>query len=62
MPLIAIVVLLGLGAMWAIYELDVVAVTGYAIEATLLTRGLIRYGISLLPRWNGMSPALWQVP
>jgi putative peptidoglycan lipid II flippase len=60
-PLTTIVTLLWLGALWGIYALTVGTVAGFAIEAMLLARSLTRQGISLQPRWNGVSPALRQV-
>ncbi|HNP83601.1 MAG TPA: murein biosynthesis integral membrane protein MurJ [Nitrospira sp.] len=46
---------------WSVYALAVAAVTGAFIEAALLGWQLKRLGISLLPRWHGLSPATRQV-
>ncbi|MBI5855999.1 MAG: virulence factor MviN [Nitrospirae bacterium] len=46
---------------WGIYTLAVGTVGGALIETGLLGWGLTREGLSLIPKWHGMSPAAKQV-
>lgn len=46
---------------WGSYALAVGGVGGALIETVLLGWGLAREGISLIPRWCGMSPAVKQI-
>ena len=50
-----------MGKQWGSYALVVGVVGGALIETGLLGWGLIRAGISLVPRWYGTSPAVKQV-
>lgn len=46
---------------WGIYTLALGTIVGALIETGLLGWGLTREGISLIPKWYGMSPAAKQV-
>ncbi|CBK42416.1 Virulence factor mviN homolog [Nitrospira defluvii] len=52
---------LWLARSWSVYALALAAVTGAFIEAALLGWQLKRLGISLLPRWYGVTPATREV-
>ena len=60
-PVVAVAAILLLGATWGIYALAVGTVGGFLLEALLLARGLVRQGLSLMPRWHGLNPAVKQV-
>ena len=50
-----------LGHTWGSYALVLGAVCGALIEAFLLGWGLGRAGVSIIPRWSGITPAVKQV-
>lgn len=52
---------LSLAPYWNIYTLAGAVIAGAMIEAALVGWQLKRLGMSLLPRWYGMTPATWQV-
>jgi len=60
-PLLAMLLLLGVGNRGGILILAIGTVVGLALEAGLLGWGLIRQGVSLMPWWYGVTPALKQV-
>lgn len=59
-PVITVVVLVVMGKVWGIYALAFGTVSGFALEAGLLARGIKRQRLSLVPLWHGMNPALRQ--
>ena len=60
-PLLSIIFLLVWGSDYGIYALVVGTIIGFLLELPLLAWGLKQYGIALLPRWYGISPALRRV-
>jgi putative peptidoglycan lipid II flippase len=46
---------------WGIFALAAGLVAGTLLEMILLGMTLRKQGISLLPKWYGVSPAIWQV-
>ncbi|MEP7152707.1 MAG: lipid II flippase MurJ [Nitrospira sp.] len=59
--LLTVLLLLGVGERYGIRVLAVATVVGMAVEALLLGWGLSRQGVSIVPRWCGVSPAVRQV-
>ena len=60
-PLLSIIFLFVWGSDYGIYALVVGTIIGFLFELLLLGWGLKQYGIALLPRWYGISPALRRV-
>lgn len=58
---VTILAVLSLVPYWNIYTLAAALIGGALIEAALLGWQLKRLGISLLPRWHGVTPAARQV-
>jgi putative peptidoglycan lipid II flippase len=58
---VTILAVLLLAPYWNIYTLAGAVIGGASIEAALLGWQLKRLGMSLFPRWHGMSPAIRQV-
>jgi putative peptidoglycan lipid II flippase len=58
---VTILAVLSLAPYWNIYTLAGAAIGGAFLEAALLGWQLKRLGMSLLPRWYGMTPATRQV-
>jgi putative peptidoglycan lipid II flippase len=58
---IVTVLLIVTARQWGSYVLAIGVVGGALIETSLLGWGLAREGVSLVPRWRGMSPAVKQV-
>jgi len=56
-----VLLLFGMPEPSGIFILAAATVVGLAMEAGLLGWGLSRRGVSLLPRWHGLSPAMRQV-
>jgi putative peptidoglycan lipid II flippase len=46
---------------WQIYAFTAGMLVGFILEAAILAWRLRRFGISLMPRWSGIDPALRQV-
>jgi putative peptidoglycan lipid II flippase len=61
MSIVTVLVLVGMSKVWGIYALAAGTVSGSALEAVILGWGLRARGISLMPRWEGLSPAVRQV-
>ncbi len=59
--MVTMVSVLLLARAWSVYTLAAAAVAGAFIEAALLGWQLKRVGVSLLPRWHGLSPSTKQV-
>jgi putative peptidoglycan lipid II flippase len=59
--IMTILVVVMMAKQWGSYALVVGVVGGALIETSLLGWGLIRAGVSLVPRWCGTSPAVKQV-
>jgi putative peptidoglycan lipid II flippase len=59
--IMTILVVVMMAKQWGGYALVIGVVGGAVIETGLLGWGLIRAGISLVPRWCGTSPAVKQV-
>jgi putative peptidoglycan lipid II flippase len=59
--IMTILVVVIMAKQWGSYALVVGVVGGALIETGLLGWGLIRAGVSLVPRWCGASPAIKQV-
>jgi putative peptidoglycan lipid II flippase len=49
------------GATWGVYALAVGTLLGFLLEWVVLGWALRRQGISLMPRWGGVTPALRRV-
>jgi putative peptidoglycan lipid II flippase len=58
---VTVFMLIVLAKAWGIYALAVGSVTGSLLEAGLLGWWLGRQGISVVPRWHGVTPAVRQV-
>ena len=58
---VTVLMLIVLAKAWGIYALAVGSVTGSLLEAGLLGWWLGRQGISVVPRWHGVTPAVRQV-
>jgi putative peptidoglycan lipid II flippase len=59
--LVTVLMMIGLAKVWGIYALAVGTVMGSLLEAWLLGWWLGRQGISIVPRWHGITPAVRQV-
>jgi len=59
--IVTILVIVTMAKQWGGYALAIGVVGGAIIETTLLGWGLVRVGVSLVPRWCGASPAVKQV-
>lgn len=59
--LTTVVILVALAKYWGIYALAVGTIAGMLLEAALLAWWLGRQGISITPRWHGVTPAVKQV-
>lgn len=57
-PLVTLLALLLGGKHWGIMALTSGTVAGFALEAALVGWGLRRHGLSIVPRWTGMSDEL----
>jgi putative peptidoglycan lipid II flippase len=60
-PLVVILMVYGWGGTRGVYVFAVAMVAGAVLEAGLVMAALKRQGISPIPRWHGMTPALRQV-
>ncbi len=60
-PVAVVVVVYGLGDRWGVFAIAIAMVIGAVTECMLLAGGLRRAGVSLIPRWHGMNPAIRQV-
>lgn len=60
-PLAVILVVSVLSSNWGIYAFAVAILVGAGLEGLILARGLRRQGISVVPRWQGFTPAVRQV-
>ncbi len=60
-PIVTVTLVVALAEHWGSYALVGGAVGGALIETCFLGWGLIRAGVSLVPRWCGTSPAVKQV-
>lgn len=58
---VTVLMMIGLAKAWGIYSLAVGTVAGSMLEAALLGWWLGRQGISVVPRWHGLTPAVRQV-
>lgn len=59
--LVALVTLLLFADRWGIYALLVGFAAGSVLQLAILAFGLSRQGVSVVPRWHGMTPATRQV-
>jgi putative peptidoglycan lipid II flippase len=59
--IVTVVAVIVMARYWGAYALVLGTVGGALIEAGLVGWGLARAGISLVPRWGGVSPAVRQV-
>jgi putative peptidoglycan lipid II flippase len=60
-PIAVILMVYAWGETWGVYAFAVAMVVGAVLEASLVMGALKRRGISPIPRWHGMTPALKQV-
>jgi len=60
-PLVSLLSLLALGRAWGIRALAVGLLAGYCVEAALVGFALVREGMSVLPRWRGLSEPVRRV-
>lgn len=60
-PLVTVLLVLLIAKHWGIYALAVGTVGGALVELIVLGWGLLREGISLVPRWCQITPAVRQV-
>lgn len=58
---VTILILFLIANYWGIYALAIGTVTGSLLEAGLLGWWLTRQGISAIPRWHGITPAIKEV-
>lgn len=60
-PALGVVVLIFGGEEWGIYALAAGTVAGYAVQTVVLGWSLLQHGISPLPKWRPITPALRQM-
>jgi putative peptidoglycan lipid II flippase len=60
-PAFAVVALLAGGRAWGIHALAVGMAIGFVVEAAVIVVAVRREGVSLVPRWRGMTPAVRKV-
>ena len=60
-PLAVIVGVRALSNAWGIYAVAIAIILGAILEGALLANALRRQGISIIPRWYGLNPAVKQV-
>jgi putative peptidoglycan lipid II flippase len=59
--ILTVLVVIGIAKQWGGYALVLGTVGGVLIETTVLGWALAREGVSLIPRWSGISPAVKEV-
>jgi putative peptidoglycan lipid II flippase len=59
--ILTVLVVIGIAKQWGGYALVLGTVGGVLIETAVLGWALAREGISLIPRWSGISPAVKEV-
>ncbi len=59
--IVTVLIVVGMAEQWDSYTIALGLVVGALVETAILGWGLLREGVSLLPRWHGASPAVKQV-
>ena len=60
-PLLTLAMVVVAGRLWGIYSLALGTVVGSLAQCGVLALALIRQGLPVLPRWNGVTPELRRV-